>query len=54
MKVFKNYINGEWVAGETFENRNPANTNAYIAMKSAPDLPKKNATSPGEDRRVLA
>jgi malate dehydrogenase len=24
---------------------NPANTNAYIAMKSAPDLPKKNFTS---------
>ena len=24
---------------------NPANTNAWIAMKSAPDLPKKNFTS---------
>ena len=24
---------------------NPANTNAYIAMKSAPDLPKKNFTA---------
>ena len=24
---------------------NPANTNAYIAMKSAPDLPKKNITA---------
>ena len=24
---------------------NPANTNAYIAMKSAPDLPRKNFTS---------
>ncbi len=24
---------------------NPANTNAYIAMKSAPDLPKKNCTA---------
>ena len=25
---------------------NPANTNAYIAMKSAPDLPAKNFTEP--------
>ena len=24
---------------------NPANTNAYIAMKSAPSLPKKNFTA---------
>jgi len=24
---------------------NPANTNAYIAMKSAPDLPAKNFTA---------
>ena len=24
---------------------NPANTNAYIAMKSAPDLPKENFTA---------
>src|SRR5690606_8081155 len=24
---------------------NPANTNAYIAMKSAPDLPAKNSTA---------
>jgi malate/lactate dehydrogenase len=24
---------------------NPANTNAYIAMKSAPDLPRKNFTA---------
>ncbi|MGS0759201.1 lactate/malate family dehydrogenase, partial [Roseateles sp. GG27B] len=24
---------------------NPANTNAYIAMKSAPDLPPKNFTA---------
>ena len=24
---------------------NPANTNAYIAMKSAPDLPSKNFTA---------
>src|SRR5205085_8651467 len=24
---------------------NPANTNAYIAMKSAPDLPRKNVTA---------
>jgi len=32
-KVFKNYIGGEWVesqSGETFENRNPANTDELV------------------------
>lgn len=32
-KVFKNYINGKWVdskSGETFENRNPANTDELL------------------------
>ena len=28
--VFKNYINGEWVTGETFENRNPANIDELV------------------------
>ncbi|HLJ16418.1 MAG TPA: aldehyde dehydrogenase family protein [Bryobacteraceae bacterium] len=27
---FKNYINGEWVSGEVFENRNPANTGEVV------------------------
>jgi alpha-ketoglutaric semialdehyde dehydrogenase len=34
-KVFKNYINGEWVethAGKAIENRNPANTNDLVGM----------------------
>lgn len=34
-KVYKNYINGEWVesaTGETFENRNPADTNDLIGL----------------------
>ncbi len=30
---------------KVLEVGNPANTNAYIAMKSAPDLPKKNFTA---------
>ena len=30
--VFRNYINGEWVAGETFENRNPANTDEVVGL----------------------
>src|SRR5882724_4120400 len=33
VKKYKNYINGEWVdssLGESFENRNPANTNEII------------------------
>src|ERR1700674_2671950 len=34
-KVFKNYINGEWVesrSGKALENRNPANTGELIGM----------------------
>src|ERR1700735_3928532 len=34
-KVFKNYINGEWVesrSGKAIENRNPANTNELVGM----------------------
>lgn len=33
--VYKNFINGEWVAsrsGETFENRNPANTDEVVGL----------------------
>lgn len=34
-KVFKNFINGEWVesrSGKAFENRNPANTEELVGM----------------------
>ena len=34
-KVFKNYINGEWVearSGKAIENRNPADTNELVGM----------------------
>ena len=34
-KVFKNFIDGEWVAsstGETFEDRNPADTREVVAI----------------------
>ncbi|MBD3169455.1 MAG: aldehyde dehydrogenase family protein [candidate division Zixibacteria bacterium] len=34
-KVYKNYINGEWVessSGQTYENRNPANTDDLIGV----------------------
>lgn len=34
-EVYKNYINGEWVAsktGQTFENRNPANTDEIVGV----------------------
>ncbi|MCC6590601.1 MAG: aldehyde dehydrogenase family protein [Bryobacterales bacterium] len=36
--TFKNYINGEWVGGDTFENRNPANTDEVVGLftKGAP------------------
>ncbi len=31
-QVFRNYIGGEWVGGETFENRNPANTDDLVGL----------------------
>ena len=34
-KVYKNFINGEWVessTGETFEDRNPADTREVVAI----------------------
>jgi acyl-CoA reductase-like NAD-dependent aldehyde dehydrogenase len=31
-EVFRNYINGEWVDGPTFENRNPANTDEVVGL----------------------
>jgi alpha-ketoglutaric semialdehyde dehydrogenase len=31
-QVFANYINGEWVEGPTFENRNPANTDEVVGL----------------------
>jgi alpha-ketoglutaric semialdehyde dehydrogenase len=30
--TFRNYINGEWVSGATFENRNPANTEELVGL----------------------
>ncbi len=30
--AFANYINGEWVSGDTFENRNPANTDEVVGL----------------------
>lgn len=30
--AFHNYINGEWVGGDTFENRNPANTDEVVGL----------------------
>ncbi len=30
--TFRNYINGEWVSGDTFENRNPANTDEVVGL----------------------
>src|SRR4051794_19999543 len=31
-QTFANYINGEWVSGPTFENRNPANTDEVVGL----------------------
>lgn len=30
--IFPNYINGAWVEGPTFENRNPADTNDIVGL----------------------
>jgi aldehyde dehydrogenase (NAD+) len=30
--LFRNYINGEWSEGPTFENRNPANTDEVVGL----------------------
>jgi acyl-CoA reductase-like NAD-dependent aldehyde dehydrogenase len=37
-QTYRNYINGEWVDGPTFENRNPANTGELIGnfVKASP------------------
>ena len=33
IQTFGNYINGEWVTeGDTFENRNPANTDEIVGL----------------------
>ncbi|MEJ7605401.1 MAG: aldehyde dehydrogenase family protein [Bryobacteraceae bacterium] len=42
-QTFGNYINGEWVTGPTFENRNPANTDEVVGLfvkGSAADVEK--------------
>ncbi len=31
-ETYRNYINGEWVDGPTFENRNPANTDEVVGL----------------------
>lgn len=31
-QTFQNYINGEWVSGSTFENRNPANIDEVVGL----------------------
>jgi aldehyde dehydrogenase (NAD+) len=32
VQTFQNYINGGWVSGDTFENRNPANTEEVVGL----------------------
>ena len=32
METFRNYIDGQWVDGPTFENRNPANTDEVVGL----------------------
>ncbi len=45
-ETYKNFINGEWVAsatGETFENRNPANTDEVVGVFQKSDERDVNA-----------
>lgn len=45
-EAYKNFINGEWVAsqtGETFENRNPANTDEVVGLFQKSDQRDVNA-----------
>ena len=30
--IFRNYIGGEWISGDTFEDRNPANTDEVVGL----------------------
>lgn len=34
-QTYRNYINGEWVGGDTFENRSPANTDDLVGLFTA-------------------
>jgi aldehyde dehydrogenase (NAD+) len=46
MRVFKNFIDGEWVessTGETFENRNPADTRDLVGLFQKSDKTDVNA-----------
>ena len=31
-ELFRNYIDGEWIGGDAFENRNPANTDEVVGL----------------------
>ncbi len=49
-KVYKNFIDGEWVessTGETFENRNPADTRDVVGMfQNRPSLMSMQPSMP--------
>ena len=47
-ETFRNYINGEWVEGPTFENRNPANAKELVGLHgkgSAADIDAASAAA---------
>jgi aldehyde dehydrogenase (NAD+) len=48
--IFANYINGEWVGGETFENRNPANIDEVVGLfvKGTPEDMRRAAEAAQE------
>ncbi len=52
-KLYKNFINGEWVAshtGQTFENRNPANTDEVVGVFQKSDkVDVENAITAAKD-----
>jgi len=44
-ETFRNYINGEWVEGSTFENRNPANTKELVGLHTKGTAADVNAAA---------
>jgi acyl-CoA reductase-like NAD-dependent aldehyde dehydrogenase len=52
--TFPNYINGEWVSGPTFENRNPANTDELVGLFSKGSASDVEAAAQAADAALHA
>ena len=54
MQNFPNYINGGWVSGPTFENRNPANTDEVVGLFTKGTASDINAAADSAARALPA